>query len=325
MLFLNEHDLKKCLDYDELRVHMKHALQSFSLKKATNFPRAVFNTHADINAPIGFMPAVDHGNKLLGYKAISVFHHNHKMNLNPHQGIVVLLDKLTGQVKCILDGFFVTAVRTAAVSAVSTELLSRADSKTLALIGAGCQAVEHVKAISRVRSIERVIVYSRTTKTFDDFSKKLSEYPFQIETKATPQEAVASADIIVTCTSSSNSLLSIHDFPKGAHINAVGACRPGEQEITICNRDKLKIYLDSEEACMIESEEIIHGLKNLSLDKKTIIGELGTCLSNHIPGRESQDEITFFKSVGLSIEDVYAADCFYQKAQKINIGQHVNL
>lgn len=324
MLFLNELDLKKCLDLDELRIYMKLALQSFSRKKSINFPRTVFNTQIN-NAPLGFMPAVDHESNLLGYKVVAVFHDNSEINLNPHQGIVALIDGKTGKVKCILDGSFVTAVRTAAVSAAATDLLSRADAKILALIGAGFQAIEHVNAIARIRPIEKIYVYSRTQKSFDSLTEKLSQYPFKIELKTTPQEAVAHADIVVTCTASKKSLLSIYDFPKGTHINAIGACRPGEQEITLFNHDLLKIYLDSEESCMLESEEIIQALNTRSLDKKSIRGELGACLSNSIPGRESQDEITFFKSVGLSIEDVYAAECFYQKAKEMNIGQTVTL
>jgi alanine dehydrogenase len=259
MLFLNEHDLKKCLDLDDLRNYMKRALHSFSRKKSINFPRTVFNTQIN-NAPLGFMPAVDHENNLLGYKVVGVFHDNTEINLNPHQGIVALIDQKTGKVKCILDGSFVTAVRTAAVSAAATDLLSRTNAKTLGLIGAGSQAIEHANAITRIRPIETIYVYSRTQKSFDNLAEQLCQYPFKMELKATPQEAVAHADIVVTCTASKTSLLSIHDFPKGTHINAIGACRPGEQEITLYNHDFLKIYLDSEESCLLESEEIIHAL-----------------------------------------------------------------
>lgn len=323
MLFLNERDLKKCLDLDALRTSMSDGLQSFSLKKAINFPRAVFNTELN-DALLGFMPAVDQKNQLLGYKAVGVFPQNAAFNLNPHQGIVVLLDTANGKVKSILDGSFITAVRTAAVSAAATNQLSRAHAKTMALIGSGCQAIEHVKAISRIRSIEQIYVYSRTQKSFDNLVEELSQYSFKITLKATPQEAVAQADIIVTCTAAKKSLLSIHDFPKGAHINAVGACRPGEQEIQLSNRDLLKIYLDSTESCMLESDEIIQALNTQSLEKKFILGEIGACLAQQIPGRESEEEITLFKSVGLSIEDVYAAECFYQKAKTLNLGQFVS-
>lgn len=325
MLFLNEHDLMQCLDLDILRTYMKDALLSFSLRQALHFPRVVFQTATEHNAPLGFMPAVDPHNKILGYKAITVFHHNKEKNLNPHQGIVTLLDSQTGKVKCILDGFFITAVRTAAVSAVATDLLSNVEAKTLAIIGSGCQAIAHVKAISRIRPIQNIRIYSRTNTSFNVFCEQFKNDGYLISHHMSPQEAVTEADIVVTSTPAKQSLLSIKDVPQGCHVNAIGACRPGDKEITIHDRSSLKIYLDSEEACYIESDEIIHPLQDLTLSKNTIVGELGSCLAEQIPARESLDEITFFKSVGLSIEDLYAADFFYKQAKKLNIGQWVNL
>lgn len=325
MLFLNQYDLKQCLDLDALRARMNEALQSVSLKQATNFTRAVYETQQRHPAPLGFMPAVDHGRHLLGYKAITVFHDNRKINQNPHQGIVVLLDSQTGIVQCILDGFFLTAVRTAAVSAVATDLLARSDSTVLALIGAGCQAIEHVESIARIRPIEQIHVYTRSQQSFDDFFAHFSHASYKIEFKATPQEAVEAADIMVTCTPSRDYLLSIDDIPKGAHINAIGACRPGDREIKLHNREFLKIYLDSEASCLLESDEIIQPLHASTLSRQFIVGEIGACLNRDVSGREHQDEITVFKSVGLSIEDVYAADYFYQKALAMRVGQSVIL
>ena len=178
MLFLNENDLKRCLDLDSLRASMKEALQSYSSKTATSFPRAVFNTQSGgAIAPIGFMPAIDYERDLLGYKAITVFHENRRLNLNPHQGVVVLLDRKTGKLKCILDGSFLTAVRTAAVSAAATDALSKLNSKTLALIGSGRQAIEHVYSIARIRPIEHIQVYSRSQKSFDQFNEHFNANP----------------------------------------------------------------------------------------------------------------------------------------------------
>ena len=134
-----------------------------------------------------------------------------------------------------------------------------------------------------------------------------------------------SGDIVVTCTPTKKSLLSIQDFPKGAHINAIGSCRPGAIEVALRDYKNLNIYLDSREACLLESDEIIQPLKSRALSESTIIGELGSCIAQQISGRKNQDDITFFKSVGLSIEDIYAADFFYRQAIKFNIGQKVNL
>lgn len=325
MLFLNEHDLMQCLNLDSLQRYMKEALRSFSLKESINFPRTVFQAGGAHNALLGFMPALDHNKNILGYKAISVFHQNIKKNINPHQGIVTLLDSDTGKIKCIMDGFFITAVRTAAVSAVATDLLSRTDSKTLALVGAGCQAIAHVKAISRIRPIQNIRVYSRTSASFDAFCQQIPNDQFNITHYSSPQETVACSDVVVTCTPAKKSVLSIQDFSKGTHVNAIGACRPGDKEITLFDHKLLKIYLDSRESCLIESDEIIQPLKDKSLSENAIMGELGCCIAQQIPGRQSQDDITLFKSIGISIEDIYAAEFFYRQAQKLKIGQRVYL
>lgn len=324
MLFLNAYDLNQCFDGDKLRVYMQDALISFSLKQSSNFPRAVFTLNNEYKNPMGFMPAMDFNPAVLGYKAITVFHQNSQHHLNPHQGIIVLLNEETGQVKCILDGSYITAVRTAAVSAVATDKLSRSDSSRLAIIGSGRQAIEHVLAISRVRDIQSIFVYTRSQESFSHFSQNIGN-EYAITQALTPAQAVNHADIVVTCTSSKQSLLDINDVPEGVHINAIGACRPGDYEISLHDRAHLKVYLDSYESCLLESDEIKKPIEDNSLSKNTLIGELGSCLADHIPGRTQELDITVFKSIGLSIEDIYAAKYFYQTAIETNIGQHIRL
>lgn len=323
MLLLNEHDLSTCLDYQELQHAMAQALMNYSSGKASNFPRAVFPVKQD-NSPMGVMVAVDHDKLLLGYKVITVFHGNHTKQLNPHQGIVACLDPNTGKVQAILDGFFVTAVRTAAVSAVATNYLSRNNSSTLALVGSGTQALEHIKAISKIRPIKRLLIYSRTKESYKKLYHQLDGYPFQeVLFFESPQDAVKNADVVVTCTSSKNTLLSIDDFPKGCHINVVGACRPNEIEVNFLGSQKAKIYLDSYKSCMSESEEVKQLTQNPLLYEQMILGELGSLLNNKIRGRERETDITIFKSVGIAIEDVFAANYFYKKAMQMHIGQQI--
>ena len=324
ILFLNTHDLTLCFDADKLRATMQKALIAFSSNQAINYPRAVFALDNEAQSPLGFMPAMDAHQALLGYKAITVFHQNTQKHLNPHQGIVVLLNEATGQVKCILDGSYLTAVRTAAVSAVATEKLSRPDASTLAIIGSGRQAIEHVHAISRIRPIQSLAVYTRKKESYRHFAAIFDNY-YQIIHAATPEQAAQHADIVVTCTASKHSLLDISEVNEGTHINAIGACRPNDYEISLRNRANLKIYLDSSVSCFLESDEIKTPIDNKTLSKNTIIGELGSCLANSIPGRTQDKDITVFKSIGLSIEDLYAADYFYQAAISAHIGQTIQL
>lgn len=324
MIILNSSDIEHCLDLDELRKCMMNALKSISTQSVKNFPRTVFNL--DSNSALGFMPAMDSSRKVLGYKAISVFHDNALKGLNPHQGIVVLLDPQTGLIKCLLDGSTLTALRTAAVSAAATDRLSRTESNCLALIGAGRQAIEHVRAIIRIRPIKKIYLFTRSSNSADQFINLIkSHYHLDVLIKNTPKEAVQNADIVVTCTPSTEALLDINDFREGTHINAIGASRPGFQEVSLSNHIFLKIYLDSKESCSLESDEVFEPIKSGILSSDTIIGEMGDCLTNKIKGRESNREITFFKSVGLSIEDVLAAEYFYNQAVSKSIGQEVTL
>ncbi len=324
MLLLNSNDLENHLEHSGLISCMANALESMSTNQATNFPRAVYDLNS--NAALGFMPAMAPTHTILGYKAISVFHDNVKKGLNPHQGLVVLIDSETGLTKCLLEGSTLTALRTAAVSAAATALLSRPESSRLALIGSGRQAVEHVKAITTIRPIKTIFLYARTPYSAKKFIDTLcSQYEIDIVLSPTPRDAVQHADIVVTCTPSTQALLHIDDFSKGTHINAVGACRPGFQEITLIDNPFLKIYLDSQESCSLESDELSIPLKNKTLSPHRIVGELGNCIAKKIKGREAESDITFFKSIGLSIEDIYAAEYFYKKAMNMNIGQVVTL
>lgn len=322
MLFLNAKDLLRCLDLVGLQNCMERALLEISKEDSSHFPRAVFQIEKNINKFLGFMPGADAVGNIVGYKAIAVFESNSKLGINPHQGIVVLLDPSTGKVSAIMDGSFITAVRTAAVSAVATKYLSRENSETMAVIGAGTQALEHIKSISQIRNIKKLKIYCRRQAAFTSLSAAISGMEFDdIVYCVNPEQAIREADIVVMCTSSRDSLLSVDDFDDGVHLNAVGACRPGEIELDIHNRDALKIYLDSRKSCFLESEEILRPLRENRLTENKIIGELGQFLSGKVLGRESSGEITIFKSVGVATEDIFAADYFYKQALRKQIGQ----
>lgn len=325
MLYLNQTDLQQCLARDELRQVMAEALQALSSGTGKSFPRTVVNVAKDGLSPLGFMPARDHSRDLLGYKVITVFESNTKLGLNPHQGLVTLLDPRTGIPRALLNGNEITAVRTAAVSAVATMQLSRKDAATLVLFGAGIQAIEHLKAILNVRPIQKVHVCCRRQSSFQSFVDAIESLSLSVKYFSDPKQALRNADIIVTCTPGHEMLFSIAEVPQGVHINAIGACRPGEQEIEIIDRKNFAIYVDSMQACRLESEEILQAVNCKKPSDSSICGELGALLNKEIPGRQNDDQITLFKSVGLSIEDIYAAEYFYQKALALNLGLDILL
>lgn len=284
-------------------------------------PRHVLNL-MNGNA-LGFMGAEVFSKKILGYKIVSVFPRNGVCGLNPHQGIVVLLDEKTGQVKSIQDGLAITALRTAAVSAVATEILSRPESKILTLIGDGRQAYEHLRALLRVRDFKTVKIYARSEKRFDFFRSRFGTQ-LDIHFFDSSKKALQETDVVVTCTSSAEAVVDSRDFPEGCHVNAVGSCRPGQQEVNISFNPGLKIFLDHLGSSRLEADEIFRPRSKAPLNL-LIQSEIGECIGRAQKGRQSKNEITFFKSVGLAIEDVFTADLVYQKAIRSQMVQEVQI
>ena len=322
-LVLNTPDILAIHDALKLKDSMAAALRFLSEGQAQNFSRHAINIKDD--AALGFMPATFAAGNLYGYKTVTVFANNKQHGLNPHQGFVVLLNGENGMIKAILDGSTVTALRTAAVSAVATEKLSRADSKILAVIGAGRQAFEHVFSISEVRPIEKVVIWNRNRDSTEKLIVQLrTKLNCDFEIAPTPQKAVAHADIVVTCTSSSEALFNIEDVRAGTHINAIGACRPGFAEIELFDREGLQIFMDSQAACLLEAAEITRALSDGKLSCTAFAGEIGDYLLGKIKGRTNKNQITFFKSVGLGVEDLFAANCFFNLALEKNIGTQIN-
>lgn len=314
MRFLSTSDLNHCLDLDLLREAMKETLVNLSKGRGKSFPRMVVRLAG--NRAMGFMPAEQTEGAALGYKIVAVFPDDAEIGLNPHQGIVALLHPKTGQVTCILDGSEVTALRTAAVSAAATHKLARPDARTLGLIGAGRQAYEHVRAFLRLYSFETVLVFS--PRSASALAVRIeNEFSLKTQIFQTPQAVASRADILVTATSSASPLLSILDVRRGAHVCAIGACRPGMREIGLRSRPGLKIYLDSQDACQLEAEEIAGDPRI----QDHIIGEIGHCLDDQIESRQTDSEITFFKSVGLGIEDLGAARFFHDRAIQLGVGR----
>lgn len=321
LLVLSSKDIQQITDLDHLRMSMREALVSVSLGETKSYPRSV--TSFDGHRALGIMPAINHSLARLGYKAVSVFKENSAKKMNPHQGIVSLLDYETGQLKCLLNGEAITALRTAAVSAAATELLSREDASTLTLVGAGLQAFEHYRAISRIRDIKEIVIFNRNLDNAKKLRDKIMETSkAKITVVHNAAFAVKEADIIVTCTNSQVPFFSTRDLRPGCHVNAIGACRPGYHEVSIDNSFPVSLFLDAAEACKNEADEIFRPLHGKGITH-LIRGEIGEALAGKIPARQTASDITFFKSVGISAEDIFAADLIYQAALSHHVGTNL--
>lgn len=294
-LFLNEDQVSQHLRMADLIPAMEKALIDFSAGKVTQPVRSVIK----VDPPGGFlglMPALTPDG--LGLKAVTFYRSNTERGIPTHMATIFLVDPQTGAPLAIMDGRLITEMRTAAVSAVATKLLSPADSKILAILGSGVQARSHLEALRLVRQFEEVRVWSPTKEHADKFAIEIGG------TTMSAEEAVRSADIIVTATSSKTSVLKGSWLKPGCHVNAVGACRPDWRELD--NEAMTNVlFVDSREGALKESGDVI-------LSGANVYAELGEALADKIDNRAN--ETTIFKSLGMAVEDIASALLVYRLA-----------
>jgi len=275
---------------------------------------------------LGMMPGYTGESDIFGIKSISVFPENYKKGISSHQGVILLYEGESGRLLAVLDAEEITAVRTAAVSAVATDVLARKDASTLAILGAGVQGRQHLKSISLVRNISKVFVWdmvAESMKTYMD--SELSHYDAKIIGVNTAEEAVAEADIICTVTPAKAPILMLDWVKPGAHINAVGACTPNAQELESALVAQSCLYTDCRESLFNESGDFLNPKKEGLITEDHVIGELGELLTGKVKGRKADGDITLFKSLGLAIEDLASGYFVYEKALERNIGTFVDL
>jgi|Deesub1362B_J571_1020462.scaffolds.fasta_scaffold00002_453 ornithine cyclodeaminase len=277
-----------------------------------------------------FMPAYLRSENALGTKIVSVFPQNiKKYNCPTIQAVFLLLSAETGQPLALMEAASLTALRTGAASGVATELLARPEAKMAAIFGAGVQGRTQLRAISEVRSLEKVLVYDPDETAASRFCEEMRRsgppVPARIDIAASPQEAVAEADIICTATTATRPVFPAESLPPGTHINAIGSFTPWMQEIPEEVVSRAKIVVDSREACLEEAGDLIIPLKKGLISPQDIYAEIGDIARGQLPGREDEQEITLFKSVGLAVQDVVAAQLLLEKARQQSIGQEVEL
>lgn len=306
---LDEHEVRQLLPMDECIDVMAEVLASLARGELYNPLRFVVRP-PDEPSLLGLMPAHRGGDKKLwGLKAVAIFPGNSARGLDSHQGFVALFDGETGETRAILNAGAITAVRTAAVSGVATRLLARDDARTLAIIGAGVQARSHLDAMRAVRDFERIVVYSRTP-------GRLPE----LEEVASVEEAVRDADVICTTTSAADPIVERQWLKDGVHINAVGSSIPTTRELDTETMREASLFVDRRESTINESGDF----RLARLDPSHIRGEIGDLLLG-ATGRTSDREITVFKSLGLAVEDLAAAEHVLRRAEAENIGSIVSL
>jgi len=263
---------------------------------------------------LGMMPGYDKEAGVMGIKLISVFHANAEQGYPSHQGVVVLFDANNGKPLMIFDASEITALRTAAASALATKLLSRENSELLSIIGSGEHAERHIESILLVRKIRQINIWSRNEKNARRLAHKISDhYPIPVIIHNRGEKAVENADIICTVTSSAQPVLLGDWISKGTHINAVGSSTPVTRELDTSAVLKSKIYTDCYESILNEAGDFLIPKKEGAITDKHIRGDLGELLLGIKKGREDNDEITLFKSLGIASEDIFSCWHIYEK------------
>jgi ornithine cyclodeaminase len=276
-----------------------------------------------------FMPAYLASSDALGAKIVSVFPGNLEQGLPLIHAIVVVVDAQTGRPVAMMDGTYLTALRTGAASGVATDLLARPDARVAAIFGAGAQARTQLEAVCTVRPIEKAWVYDAVPETAAAYVEEMRVrgHPITSDISAADSaaQAVREADVICTATTSTTPVFDDADLKPGVHVNGIGAYTPEMQEVPTRTVARAKVVVDSRSASLEEAGDLIIPLEKGALSEADIHGEIGELAAGQIPGRESDVEVTFFKSVGLAVQDVAVAELVLQRAAELSLGIEVSL
>ncbi|MGH2637572.1 MAG: ornithine cyclodeaminase family protein, partial [Actinomycetota bacterium] len=249
---------------------------------------------------------------------------NPARGLDGHQGVVLLSDGETGEIRAVINASAITAIRTGAVSAVATRLLAREDARELTVLGAGVQARSHLAAMSVARDFEVARIWSRTPERAQALAAEAST-PFPVEVAASAEEAVANADVVCTTTSASEPILRREWLRDGAHVNAVGSSIPTSRELDTATMAAAALFVDRRESTLSEAGDFLFPQQEGEIGPEHIRAELGELLAGRAEGRTADQELTVFKSLGLAVEDLAAAEHLYSRARETGAGTEVEL
>lgn len=326
---LSGEDVRKALPMERAIEAMKDAFAQLFSGQADLPLRTALDVLSQDGVTL-FMPAYlggsGQGDGQMAVKIVSVFNHNPEKGLPLIHALVVVIDATTGAPAAVMDGAYLTALRTGAASGAATDLLARDDARTVAIFGAGAQGRTQLEAVCAVRPIEEAWIYDivagQAAAYADEMSERLS---LPVKVAETPGDGVRRADVICTATTATSPVFDDADLRLGTHINAVGAYTPDMQEIPPDTVLRAKVVIDEREASLAEAGDLIIPLEQGLISEDDIYAELGEIVVGEKPGRESAEEITFFKSVGVAVQDVAAASAVLEAAKRLGLGAEIAL
>jgi len=320
-VFVSQQEVPDLLPMAECIEAMRGALAALARGEGIQPLRPVMWLPEKVGA-LGMMPGHLGSIDTMGIKTVTVFPGNAGSEYDSHQGTVMLFDSGNGQLKAVIDATEITAVRTAAVSAVATDLLARPDARVMAVLGAGVQGASHLEAIPLVRPIDEIRVWSRHPERAARLASAGHDES-EVRPVDSVAEAVAGADVVCTTTASREPVLTDDLLEAGMHINAVGSSVPFAREIDSAGMARSRIFVDRRESTLNESGDFLMARSEGAVVDDDIVAELGEVLIGTHAGRESDEEVTLFESLGLAIEDIAAADLVYRNALERGAGTRI--
>lgn len=324
LLVLNASDVERLLPMRECIEVMAEALAALARGQVHQPVRTMLHPPGAAGL-LGLMPSYLSGERpAYGLKAVCVFHGNVALGKDAHQGVVMLFSGETGEPLAVMNASAITAIRTAAVSAVATRLLARPDAGELAIVGSGVQARTHLEAIACVRPLRRVRIASRNPERARRFAGEVAAlYPFPVEAVESTEAAVRGADIIVAATTSTEPVVRREWISPGAHLNAIGAYLATTREIDSATVADAALFVDQREAALRMAGDYLIPLQEGVIAQDHLRAEIGEVLTGAKPGRTHDQEITLFKSLGLAVEDLAAAEYLHRQARETGAGAWV--
>ena len=312
MRLIDREEVARRLTYEVCITIVRDAMIAFSRGETKQLLRSMISLSE--GRLFGIMPGAMGAHAPFGAKLISVFHENFSRGIQSHQGLVILFDPETGTPVCVLHAGEITAIRTAAASAVATDALARKDARRLALLGYGGQAATHARAIGKVRDLESIVVWGRSPERAQDFAERMqAELGLPVSSAGAVREAVANADIICTLTSAVEPILKGDWVRPGTHLNLVGSSHAGPSEVDNDLVVRSRFIADSREGVLNQGGEFLRAKAAGLIDDKHIVAEIGQVLAGTIEGRRSPKEITVYKSLGHVVQDLASAWSLYSK------------
>jgi ornithine cyclodeaminase/alanine dehydrogenase-like protein (mu-crystallin family) len=312
--FIDREEVKARLTYERCIPIVREAMIAFSSGETKQLLRSIIPLSE--GRLFGVMPGALGAHAPFGAKLLSVFHGNFARGVQSHQGLVILFDPETGAPVCAAHAGEITAIRTAAASAVATDALARKDACRLTLLGYGEQAATHARAISKVRALESIVVWGRSLERAQSFAERMQdELKVPVAAANSAEQAVADAEIICTLTSAHEPILQGRWVKPGTHVNVVGSSYAGPAEVDDDLVVRSRFIADSREGVLQQGGEFLRAKAAGLIGDEHIVAEIGQVLAGEIEGRRSAEEITIYKSLGHVVQDLASAWALYADAE----------